>query len=57
MKTARFILKIIALSFTIAAVVCAVVAYWDKLSSVGVQAKSKIQNKAVYNSEYDDYEE
>ncbi len=29
MKVARFVLKIVALSLTTAAVVCAVIAYWD----------------------------
>ena len=31
MKVARFVLKIVALSLTTAAVVCAVIAYWDKV--------------------------
>ena len=33
MKVARFVLKIVALSLTTAAVVCAVIAYWDKVGS------------------------
>ena len=32
MKVARFVLKIVALSLTTAAVVCAVIAYWDKVA-------------------------
>ena len=35
MKIARFVLKIVALSLAAAAAVCAVIAYWDKLSELG----------------------
>lgn len=56
MKVARFVLKIVALSLTAAAAVCAIIAYWDKLSELGNCAKAKIQQRACA-SEYDDYEE
>ena len=56
MKVARLVLKIIALSLTAAAAVCAVIAYWDKLSELGDCAKSRVQKKA-YSAEYEDYEE
>ena len=56
MKIARFVLKIVAISLTAAAVVCAVVAYWDKLAELCGCAKGKIQRTAC-TSEYDDYEE
>lgn len=56
MKIARFVLKIVALSLGAAAAVCAIIAYWDKLSELGDSAKSKLQQRA-YSSEYDDYEE
>lgn len=56
MKLARFVLKIVALSLAVAAVVCAVVAYWDKLADLCGCAKGKIQRTACA-SEYDDYEE
>ena len=56
MKVARFVLKIVALSLTVAAVVCAIVAYWDKLAQLCGCAKGKIQRTACI-SEYDDYEE
>ena len=46
MKVARFVLKIVALSLTTAAVVCAVIAYWEKL-----------RKKTGCPSEYDDYVE
>ena len=56
MKIARFVLKIVALSLAAAAVVCAVVAYWDKLADLCGCAKRKLQRTACA-SEYDDYEE
>lgn len=56
MKIARFVLKIVALSLAAAAVVCAAVAYWDKLGQLCGCAKGKLQRTAC-PSEYDDYEE
>lgn len=56
MKVARFVLKIVALSFGAAAVVCAIIAYWDKLTELGDCAKNKFRRTACA-SEYDDYEE
>ena len=56
MKVARFVLKIVALSLTAAAAVCALIAYWDKLGEVCGDVKQKIQQKASA-SEYEDYEE
>lgn len=56
MKVARFVLKIVALSLGAAAVVCAIVAYWDKLADLGSCATGKIRRTACA-SEYDDYEE
>ncbi|MGI5963387.1 MAG: hypothetical protein ACOX7N_06675 [Lawsonibacter sp.] len=56
MKIARFVLKIIALSLGAAAVVCALIAYWDRLAELGDCAKEKFQ-RSTGSSEYDDYEE
>jgi len=56
MKVARFVLKIVALSLGAAALVCAIIAYWDRLAELGSCAKSKFQKTAI-SSEYDDYEE
>ena len=41
MKVARFVLKIVALSLTAAGVICAIIAYWDKLAELGDYAKSR----------------
>lgn len=54
MKVARFVLKIVALSLAAAAAVCAIIAYWDGLTELYDNAKSKLKHSA---SEYDDYEE
>ncbi len=56
MKIARLVLKIVALSLSLAAVICAVIAYWDDLSQLCGCAKGKLQ-RGVCASEYDDYEE
>ena len=56
MKVARFVLKIVALSLTAAGVICAIIAYGDKLAELGDYAKTKVQQKACA-SEYEDYEE
>lgn len=58
MKVARFVLKIVALSLTTAAVVCAVIAYWDKLAELCCCTGEKLKKRACScSSEYDDYVE
>ena len=57
MKTARFVLKIVALALGTAAAVCAIIAYWDKLIALGVGAGEKLKKKAGRPSEYDDYDD
>ena len=56
MKTARFVLKIVAASLAFAAAVCAVVAYWDKLAQLCCGAKQAFA-RSRHASEYEDYEE
>ena len=56
LKVARFVLKIVALSLSIAALACAVVAYWSELVDLCGCAKSKLK-RSTFASEYDDYEE
>lgn len=55
MKVARFVLKIVALSLAAAAVVCAIIAYWENLSELGSCVGAKLKKKTVCSSEYDDY--
>lgn len=57
MKVARFVLKIVALALAIAAAVCAIIAYWDKLLELGTCAGEKLKKTAGRPSEYDDYVE
>lgn len=59
MKVARFILKIVALSLTVAAVTCAVIAYWDKIVECVQMISDKLSEKkaSLCSSEYDDYAE
>ena len=59
MKVARFVLKIIAMSLAAAAVVCTVIAYWDKLAALGQAVCGKVREKksCICPSEYDDYVE
>lgn len=56
MKVARFVLKIVSMSLAAAAVICAIVAYWEELGQLCGSAKEKLQRSAC-TSEYDDYEE
>ncbi len=57
MKTARFVLKIVAAALATAAAVCAIIAYWDELLAAGIGVSEKIKSKTCASSEYDDYEE
>lgn len=57
MKVARFVLKIVALALGVAAAVCAVIAYWDKLMELGTGVSAKLKKNAGCPSEYDDYVE
>ena len=57
MKIARFVLKVVAFSLAAAAVICAAIAYWDELVSLGSSAGEKLKAKAGRSSEYDDYVE
>lgn len=58
MKIARFVLKIVALSLTIAAGICCIIAYWDKIAAFFgcAQGEAVRPGKACCcHSEYDDY--
>jgi len=59
MKVARFVLKVVALSLTAAAVICAIIAYWDKIADVTLALCGKVKEKkaCICKSEYDDYVE
>jgi len=57
MKVARFVLKCVALGLCVGAAVCAVIAYWDKISEAfcALSGKIKGKNTCCCPSEYDDY--
>ena len=52
-KTARFVLKIIAASLGLAAIVCLIVGSWSEIGEGCKNAKCRLSRK----SEYDDYED
>lgn len=56
MKTARFVLKIVAMSLAAAAAVCAVIAYWDGLTELCGCVRGKLR-RSVHIDEYNDYED
>ena len=56
MKTARFVLKIVALSLAAAAAVCAIIAYWDGLTELCGTVLGKLR-RSSHSDEYYDYEE
>ena len=60
MKTVRFILKIAAAVMAAAAVVCAVVAFWDNIMDLFDSIADKLEEKKAdsrFASEYDDYDD
>ena len=60
MKTARFILKIVAAVMAAAAVVCAVIAFWDSIMDLFDSIVDKLEEKKAdcrFASEYDDYDD
>ena len=60
MKTARFILKIVAVAMAAAAVACAIVAFWDCIMDLFDSIADKVEEKKAnsrFASEFDDYDE
>ena len=61
MKAARCVLKIAAAVATAAAVVCAVVAYWDRIADAFYTIADKLEerkaNRCFESDEFDDYED
>ena len=60
MKTARFVLKIVAAAMAAAAVVCAIVAFWDCIMELFDSIADKLEEKKAdcrFASEYDDYDD
>lgn len=61
MKTARFILKIVATVMAAAAVVCTIIAFWDHIMDLFDAIVDKVEEKRADRSfqpaEYDDYDD
>ena len=59
MKVARFVLKVVAFSLATAALVCCIIAYWDKLAEAFQTGAQKVREKMakcpLCSSEYDDF--
>lgn len=60
-KTVGFILKIVATAMTVAAVVCAIVAFWDQIMDLIDTVMDKVEQKRADRcfqpAEYDDYDD
>lgn len=60
MKIARFVLKIIAASLALAAAVCAVIAFWDKIIEAGRELSAALSERKANcrfcrPAEYEDF--
>ena len=56
MKAARFVLKIVAAALALAAAVCCVIAFWDKIETAFCCLKSKVRKiECSCAGECDDY--
>ena len=59
MKSTQFILKCLAIGLAVAAVVCAVVAYWDKIMDLFYSISEKLEARKVshisVNDEFTDF--
>ena len=45
MKTARFVLKLVALGLSVASLVCLTIAYWDKIAEGFCSLARKVEDK------------
>lgn len=55
MKVARSILKIAAAALALAAAVCCVIAFWDKIEAAFNCVKAKLCKKGLCTCESEDY--
>ena len=56
MKTARFVLKIVAAALALAAAACCVIAFWDKIESAFFCLRDKVRKlDCCCGDECDDY--
>ena len=57
MKVARFVLKIVSLCLAVAALVCCVIAYWDKITEAVQFVGSKLSRRNAESDDYADWDE
>ena len=63
MNVARFVLKVVALALVVAAAVCTVIAFWDKITTGVSGAYSKVRNRrcaegcCIDEDDYTDWDE
>lgn len=57
MKTARFVLKIVAMSLAAASAVCLVISCWDKIMDFFYNIADKVEEKksACFDPEFEDF--
>ena len=58
MKVVRAVLKVLAVVMVVAAAVCTVAAFWDKIVDLFYTVSDKLEEKKAnrsFASEYDDY--
>lgn len=59
MKAARFILKIVAIAMTVAAVACAIIAFWDQIMDLFDTIVDKVEERRADRcfepAEFDDF--
>ena len=59
MKAARFILKIVAIAMTAAAVACAIIAFWDQIMDLFDTIADKVEERRADRcfepAEFDDF--
>lgn len=55
MKVARFVLKLTAAALALAAAVCCVIAFWDKLEEAYGCVKGKLCKSGCCSGEFEDY--
>ncbi len=58
MKTARCVLRFVALGFSIASTICLIIAYWDKIVDFFYNIADKLEEEkstCFDDSEFDDF--
>lgn len=59
MKAARFVMKCVAVGLVVGAAVCAVIAYWDKITEWFYNLADRMEEKraACHIEDFEDYDD